>query len=131
VITAYGKFVRQLWFAIGCGLVGLIVYLSLASGPDVPMTLGLDKLGHGLAYGTLMLWFAQLYERPRWALVALACMLLGVALEYLQGFTIYRTFSYVDMVANLAGVVVGLTLALAGVDNCIERVERWVYGTPA
>lgn len=130
-MTAYGKLVRQLWFTIGCCLVVLIVYLSLASGPDVPMAHGLDKLGHALAYGTLMLWFAQLYVRPRWALVALACVLLGVVLEYLQGFTSYRTFSYVDMAANLAGVVVGLTLALAGIDDCIERVERWVYGTPA
>lgn len=67
-----------------------------------------DKLGHFAAYGLLMLLFCEIYELPRTRLVyAAGFIAMGVALEYLQGMTGYRTFDVFDMVANGIGVALG------------------------
>ena len=65
-----------------------------------------------MAYAWLTLWFAQVYPRVRTRLAsAFAFALMGVALEYLQGMTSYRTFAYSDMVDNAIGVSIGLALS--------------------
>ena len=49
------------WLALGYGLILLVIYLSLTPAPpSIPIENG-DKLGHGMAYATLMVWFAWLY----------------------------------------------------------------------
>jgi glycopeptide antibiotics resistance protein len=57
----------------------------------------------------LMYWFAQLYAKRLF--YALGFIAMGVALEFIQGMTPYRTFEYFDMVANAAGVLLGWALA--------------------
>ena len=100
---------RPLWLAIGWMIVLLIVYLSLATIEiPVPGDQG-DKVGHLIAYGVLMLWFAQLYgnAKQRYLLAAL-CVSLGIALEFAQLLlTDTRTFSLADMAADGAGVCLG------------------------
>jgi VanZ family protein len=83
---------------MGWMIVLLIVYLSLTPRPiAIPVTEG-DKFGHALAYGVLMLWFAQLYLdlRQRYVLAVL-CVALGVGLEFAQLLTETREFSIADM----------------------------------
>ena len=75
-----------------------------------------DKLGHFAAYGLLTLVFCQIYETRNTRLAyALAFTAMGIALEFLQSMTDYRTFDVLDMVANTIGValgwIVGATLA--------------------
>ena len=62
---------------------------------------GIDKLKHFAAYAFMILWFAQISmkNRVRWA-IALAFVMLGVTLEYLQRFSGYRTFECADTGAN-------------------------------
>jgi glycopeptide antibiotics resistance protein len=49
--------------------------------------------------------FCQIYDQPRARLVyAAGFIAMGVALEYLQRMTGYRTFDIFDMLANGAGV---------------------------
>jgi len=56
---------RTLWLVMGWALVLAIVYLSLTPHPiEIQVEEG-DKMGHLLAYGTLMLWFAQLYDTTK------------------------------------------------------------------
>ena len=96
--------------AIGWCLVAAIVYLSLTpKPPDVGTG---DKLSHFAAYGTLMFWFALLYRPTRTrALYAAGFVAMGVAIEFLQGFT-GRHFEVADMLANTVGVVLGWAVAL-------------------
>lgn len=62
---------RKLWLFIGWGLVAFVIYLSLVSGPLPIDAIAGDEntrrllygISHVLAYGTLMLWFLQLYAR--------------------------------------------------------------------
>jgi VanZ family protein len=68
-----------------------------------------DKLGHFAAYGLLMFLFCQIYARR--IAFALGCIAVGIALEFLQGMTGTRTFDVVDMLANAAGVLLGLAAA--------------------
>jgi VanZ family protein len=103
---------RALWLALGWFGVALTIYLSLTpDAPDIGVEQG-DKLGHLLAYGTLMLWFAQLSAHPRRRRATAGLLVaLGVTLELAQGQTGWREFSYADMAANTAGVCLGWLLA--------------------
>jgi len=91
-----------------------IVWLSLSpSLPDPGLAYG-DKLGHFAAYALLMFWFACLYRglqvRIAYALLWIA---LGVALEFAQGATSYRSYELADMAANALGVLFGALAALS------------------
>ena len=98
--------------AFGWGLVGAIVWLSLTPRPpQIDVDQG-DKLGHLLAYGGLMYWFALLYVATRIrALYAAGFIAMGIAIELVQGWTGYRSFEVADMVADALGVFAGWALA--------------------
>ncbi|HWI13310.1 MAG TPA: VanZ family protein [Burkholderiales bacterium] len=115
---------RAAWLAIAWALVALVIYLSVTPRPvEIPVDEG-DKLGHLLAYGTVMLWFAQVYEdRARWR-VMLGLVLLGIALEFVQRWTGYRTFDVWDMAADAAGVLIGIVLAPPRLPNMMYITER-------
>jgi hypothetical protein len=83
----------------------LVIYLSLTPDPpDLGAPEGL-KVGHLLAYGWLMIWFAQIHRTTgRRMMLAVGFCALGILLEYLQGVTDYRGFEYSDMVINSTGV---------------------------
>ncbi len=90
----------------------MLIYLSFApKPPTIDMELG-DKIGHLLAYGTLMFWWAQHFgtTRKRFELAA-ALIALGIAIEFVQGWTGWRAFEVVDMVADAAGVLLGGVIA--------------------
>ena len=101
-----------LWFVLGWLLVLWVVYQSLTPSPvQAPSVLYGDKLGHFSAYFLMMAWFAQLYARPRYLLLLIFFILLGVVIEILQSQTSYRLFEFADMIANSLGVVTAWFLA--------------------
>jgi VanZ family protein len=114
---------RALWLAFGWSIVAAIIWLSLTpSPPKLGVTLG-DKLGHLAAYGTLMFWFCQLYaRRPTRAAYAAAFAVMGIALEFIQDATGYRSFELLDMVANAAGVALGWGLAALAGAKLLQRI---------
>ncbi len=117
---------RFLWLTIGYALVALVFFLSLTSSP-VDMELSLpyeDKFFHALAYFSLMAWFSQIYhERFKRNIIAVILVLMGVALEFLQGFDPERYFEYADMLANSVGVGLGFVVALTSAKNILLRFE--------
>ena len=117
---------RQLWLLIGWTLVFCVVYLSVA---PVSIETGVeqgDKLVHAFAYGVLMVWFANLYERLAWRRAfAVAFVAMGVALEFVQGWTGYRIFDVADAVANASGVAAGWVLAPPRLPNFLRGIERF------
>jgi VanZ family protein len=118
---------RILWLAAGYSLIALVIFLSLTSSPvdtglDLPYQ---DKLYHMLAYFSLMFWFAQIYhDRTKRNLMAVMFILMGMLLEYMQGFDPNRYSEFADMLANSMGVLLGLLLALTGAKNLLIRFER-------
>ena len=104
---------RAVWLTLGWGLVVTIVWLSLTPSPPKVDFEQSDKVGHFLAYGSLMLWFSQLYIALRTRLAyAAGFASIGVALEFIQGWTGYRTFDVFDMLASGTGVALGWAAAL-------------------
>jgi VanZ family protein len=115
---------RKAWLTGGVLLAAVIVYFSLVPAPQVSMDHGWDKLYHALAYLTLMLWFVQACARSRWSLLAVLCVGLGIALEFAQRYSGYRTFSYDDMLANAGGVAIAWMLAVAGLNEGLIRLQQ-------
>ena len=97
-------------FGLGLGwlMVATIIWLSLTTSPPKLDFASGDKLGHFAAYATLMFWFCQLYASfgTRFA-YAVGFVAMGIALEFIQGATGYRTFEWLDMLANAIGVALG------------------------
>ena len=105
---------RHLYLAVGWALVGVILWLSFTPQPPQIEFEQSDKVGHFLAYGGLMFWFCQLYPRPRTRLAyALGFIGMGIAIEFGQRATGYRSFEVYDMVADAIGVALGWAVALA------------------
>ena len=99
---------RRLMLAGGWLYAAAIVFLSLTPRPP---QLGIehgDKLGHLAAYALLMFWFCRLY-RARNARLAYgaAWIAMGVALEFAQRATGYRSFELADIAADSLGVLLG------------------------
>ena len=117
--------VRRVWRAIGFGLVMLVIWLSITPQPiEIPIQHG-DKLGHVVAYATLMFWFAQLDTRHRMRLAyAIGFVTLGVALEFVQRLTDYRTFEVADMGADAVGVLFAWVASPPRGPEMIGFVER-------
>lgn len=105
--------------------MGSIVYLSLIPHPPEPLSFSnADKLEHGVAYGSMALWFCQIYVATRSRMMALAALIgLGVGLEFVQGWTGYRHFDVGDMVANSIGVLFGFLLARTRLGRLFVLIE--------
>ncbi|MGH8653299.1 MAG: VanZ family protein [Gammaproteobacteria bacterium] len=129
MMTHRFKFFHR-WLAMGYGLILLVISLSLTPfPPDIPLPDILkengDKLGHGMAYAMLMVWFAWLYPNLRTRLgYAAGFVVLGIALEFAQGLTEYRAFELADMSADAVGVALGWITALPPLPNLLVLIER-------
>jgi glycopeptide antibiotics resistance protein len=101
------------WTILGVLAVAVVIYMSLS--PLSPFGAAVfrksDKIMHFSAYATMMFWFGQIYRKRLFSLsVAAGLIALGVLIEILQGLTGYRTFEYLDITANILGVVAGFVL---------------------
>ncbi|MBL8510888.1 MAG: VanZ family protein [Betaproteobacteria bacterium] len=102
---------RTLWLTLGTLLIGSIWVLSLIPHPPHFGVTNEDKVGHLIAYGFTMWWWGQLWLSWRHRLLlALSLAAMGVAIEFVQGWTGWRTFDTKDMLANSVGVLLGWAL---------------------
>ena len=118
----------KLWLGLGWMLVALIVILSL--WPKPPELIGFeesDKLAHIIAYSILMLWFANIYPQSSSRLrLSIGFFAMGVCLEFLQGMSEYRQFSYADMLADGIGILVALYFAKTRLATCLLHLDTWL-----
>ncbi len=83
-----------------------------------------DKWLHGLTFLFLSIWFAGLWERRVYWRIAVGLMLFGFIVEGAQRLVGYRTADWLDIAANTAGIIVGLTVATAGLGGWGLWVEE-------
>jgi VanZ family protein len=115
---------RRAWLLLGWGMVVVVVVSSLIP-LDVDLQEGRDKVAHFIAYGSMTFWFAMLFEgRGRQLAVALAFAAMGVAVEFLQAMTDYRTFDVGDMIANGIGAALGFGLVRTPLGKALDWTER-------
>jgi VanZ family protein len=116
------------WIVASVLLVVAVLYVSLAP-LSVPAGLPahFDKLQHAAAYVFLAVWFSGLVTRSRYWRVAGALVLLGVAIEFLQASMPFgRQGDPRDILANVAGIGIGLVLARRVTGGWAQQVEAWL-----
>ena len=117
---------RKLWLGLGAAFVALVIYLSLSTQTIDAGRIEDVKTGHFLAYFWLMYWYSQVYRgRAARFAIAAALVAMGIALEYLQGMTTYRTFAFSDMRDNAIGVAAGLVLGWGVGGTALARLEAF------
>lgn len=116
---------ERLWLAGGWVCIALILYFSLMPmPPEIDVEQG-DKLGHFAAYGITTLWFAQLYTAKSQRLwLAFWMVTLGIALEFAQDATGYRSFDVADMAADAVGVLLGWLAAPPRLPNLLVALKK-------
>jgi VanZ family protein len=112
-----------LWYGIGTLLLLAVVVGSLIPVPRVESAPN-DKLIHFLLYFLLMAWFGQLQTRRLW--LALGFISLGLLLELIQGQTRYRTFEWLDVLANSAGVAVAWLVVKTPLGRILGRIDHFL-----
>lgn len=115
-----------IWRFLGWALIVLVTYLALTPDPPAAPRFS-DKLGHVLAYASLMGWWLQIDRRPQ--RLALLFVLMGLALEILQSLSGYRTGDIFDMAANTLGVGLGWLSGLL-LPDWLARLERRLARSP-
>ncbi|MFN3311283.1 MAG: VanZ family protein, partial [Thermomonas sp.] len=79
---------RQPWLWAGLWMlaIALVVAASLVPGRDLPDLKVSDKTEHLTAYALLAAGAVQVFARRRsWAVVCVLLVLMGIAIEFLQG----------------------------------------------
>jgi len=117
---------RKAWHGIG-----FLMLLVTSVAFFIPIPAGAitfsweDKIAHVVIFAGLALWFTQVY-RVKWQPLVLLVLYAG-GVEIIQGFTSYRSMDALDFVADVAGMVVGVSLSLTVCANCLRAVDRALF----
>ena len=87
-----------------------------------------DKWVHGATFLALSMWFTGLFRRGVYWRVAIGLLVFGLVIEGCQRMISYRTADWIDIAANMAGIVVGLSIGLAGLGGWCQRAENRLVG---
>jgi VanZ family protein len=117
------------WFVTGLLLLALGLVVALEPAGSIPLPTLNDKLMHAGSFMAFMLWFGGVFEPRRAPLLALALTGYGVLIELLQMLTPTRQPEFLDVVADVAGVLLGWLLCTAGFARWCRTVESW-FATP-
>jgi len=119
----------RLWRVLSCVVIVAAIIVCLLPARDIPDVGVSDKWEHSVAYVLLTLWFAGLYPRSRYWVIALGLLLMGIAIEFAQAdMHMGREGDVHDVIANTAGIAVGIVLALAGLGGWAQWIDGWTRG---
>ena len=85
----------------------------------------LDKWVHALTFAVLSIWFAGLIAKNRYWRILVGLLAFGLVIEGCQLMVTYRSADWTDMGANALGIIIGLTVAMAGLGGWCPRIEDW------
>ena len=91
-------------------IIAVIAYLSIT--PVETISIGNDKVGHFIAYASLMINLGLLTysNRKKYMLVIVLALFYGGSLEIIQHYVPGRFMSIYDMLANSGGVLLGVLI---------------------
>jgi VanZ family protein len=107
---------RPRWAALLALLLLVVSWFAFRPAPpELDEIAGLDKLKHLAAFGTLALvaMLAQPAGRRALALSAGGLLFYGLFIEFVQAFLPTRSAEAADLLADAAGIALGLVLTLA------------------
>ena len=118
----------RLWLSVGWLAIALAIVVCLAPTDRLPKPPALsDKSEHFLCYLLLSCWFAGIYPRARYWIIAIGLGVMGVLIEIAQGAMGWgRQADAYDVLANCTGVIAGLLLCWWWLGGWAQRVETLV-----
>jgi VanZ family protein len=96
-----------------------------SEGPD-SLHFITDKWVHGLTFAVLALWFSGQYARHSYWRLITGLVAFGLLIEATQRMVSYRTADWMDFLADLIGLAIGMAIALAGAGGWCLRFEEWL-----
>ena len=122
---------HEMWWR----LVDIVLLLAVLAATFMP-TLWLwprpddallsDRWLHFLTFLFLSLWFAGQYARRSYWRLIVGLTAFGVLIELGQSMISYRSADWTDLMADTGGIVIGLTIAIAGLGGWSLRFEQWL-----
>ena len=85
-----------------------------------------DKWLHGFTFVLLAVWFAGQYRPRSYWRIGIGLIFFGVLIEACQRLVTYRSAEWFDIVADGAGIALGLAIATAGLGGWSLQVEDWL-----
>lgn len=96
---------RMFKFAFFSALV-VISWLAISPSDGISITTGWDKSNHFLAFFVLLALLDNAYPKQHfWKFKLLILAMFGLAIECVQSQLPWRSFSFMDIVADLAGLL--------------------------
>jgi VanZ family protein len=83
-----------------------------------------DKLLHGITFVFLAIWFAGQYRPRAYWRIGIGLIFFGVFIEACQRLVTYRSSDWLDVAADVAGITIGLAVAMAGLGGWSLWVEN-------
>lgn len=120
----------RLWLLLWGLLIAGVIVGSLLPADELPVLrfAGFDKIEHAFGYGVLSAYAVMLFARRKtqaWAAVGL--VVLGIAIEIAQaGWTSSRSGDPGDVLADLLGVLAGLSIASTTWARGLQRIDAWL-----
>lgn len=116
----------RFWLGTWITMLAATVLVCLLPMPhSVPTVDHFDKFEHLAGYAILAAYAAMLFATPRARLRAGGMLiLLGLALEGMQGWVPWRSADPLDAMANTVGVALGLLLAMTPASSALQRLDR-------
>jgi VanZ family protein len=118
----------RLWLSVGWLAIGLAIVVCLVPTSQLPQPPNLsDKSEHFICYLVLSCWFAGIYPKARYWIIAIGLGVMGVLIEIAQGAMGWgRQADAHDVLANCTGVLAGLLLCWWWLGGWAQRVETLV-----
>lgn len=120
------------WRVAGIGILSVFLAAAVTPAlwfwPDIfqskfPL---MDKWLHILSFLFLFLWFSGQYKRSSYWRLAVGLTIFGILIELCQRMISYRTAEWMDLVADLFGIGIGIIIAIAGTGGWSLRFEQWL-----
>jgi len=120
---------KKTWIFLGIIYIAIIFLASLSKVPEVDLPISfVDKLVHIMMYFILVAWFIQIYEQSlKQFIILIAAMFMGLLIEFLQEMTGYRSFDYMDGIANSVGAICAFLLAKTPFSLLLKDIDLWIF----
>jgi VanZ family protein len=115
----------RFWLAAGLLILAAGLVSALVPAPRGMGSLN-DKFVHVAGFLAFTVWFGGIVDRRLLPRVALALVAYGLLIELLQSLTPVRQAEFLDLVADVAGVLLGWLLCAAGFSRWCTLVESWL-----
>ena len=111
--------IKVFWLIVSVVYTFVLIYFSLANVDSImpySETYPLDKAFHFIAYSVLSIlwtiWCHKAFSKKHNRVLLISLLFFGICLESIQEIiSPFRTFDWLDLIANCAGVVSGMIIA--------------------